>query len=45
MGHFDVPPNYALQQVKRYAIITYKHGLYELPHDLLKGVRVMILGN
>ena len=45
MGHFDVPPNYALQQVKRYAIITYKHDLYELPHDLLKDVRVMILEN
>ena len=22
------------QQVKRYAIITYKHGIYELPQEL-----------
>ena len=27
-------------QVKRYASITYKHGIYELPNDLrLKGLR------
>ena len=25
-------------QVKRLAIITYKHGIYELPHDLLDNV-------
>ena len=23
-----------LPQVKRWAIITYKHGIYELPHEL-----------
>ena len=23
-------------QVERYAIITYKHGIYELPHELPK---------
>ena len=28
-------------QVKRLAIITYKHGIYELPNDL----RLRILGN
>ena len=22
------------QQVKRWAIITYKHGIYQLPHEL-----------
>ena len=25
-----------LPQVKRYMIITYKHGIYELPHEMLK---------
>ena len=33
------------QQVKRWAIITYKHGIYELPHELLNDLRVRILGN
>ena len=28
-------------QVKRWAIITYKHGIYELPNDL----RFKIVGN
>ena len=28
-------------QVKQWAIITYKHGIYELPHDL----SLRILGN
>ena len=27
-------------QVKRYAIITYKHGIYELPHELPKNLRL-----
>ena len=27
-------------QVKRYAIITYKHGVYELPHELPKNLRL-----
>ena len=30
-------------QVKRYAIITYKHGIYELPHELPNDLRLMIL--
>ena len=29
-----VPP-----QVKRWAIITYKHGIYELPHELSNVLR------
>ena len=33
------------QQVKRWAIITYKHGIYELPHELLNDLRLRILGN
>ena len=32
-------------QVKRCAIITYKHGIYELPHELPKDLRLKILGN
>ena len=32
-------------QVKRWAIITYKHGIYELPHELLNDLRLWILGN
>ena len=32
-------------QVKRYQIITYKHGIYELPHDLPNDLRLRTLGN
>ena len=32
-------------QVKRCAIITYKHGIYELPHELPNNFRLRILGN
>ena len=32
-------------QVKRCAIITYKHGVYHLPHELLNDLRFRILGN
>ena len=32
-------------QVKRCAIITYKHGIYELPHKLPNNLRLRILGN
>ena len=32
-------------QVKRCAIITYKHEIYELPHDLPNNLRLRILGN
>ena len=32
-------------QVKRWAIITYKHGIYELPHELPNELRLRILGN
>ena len=27
-------------QVKRCAIITYKHGIYELPYELLKATAI-----
>ena len=32
-------------QVKRWAIITYKHGMYELPQQLPNDLRLTILGN
>ena len=32
-------------QVKRWAIINYEHGIYELPHELPKDLRLRILGN
>ena len=32
-------------QVKRWAIITYKHGIYELPHELPNDLTLRILGN
>ena len=32
-------------QVKRCAIITYEHGIYELLHGLLNNLRLRILGN
>ena len=31
-------------QVKRCAVITYKHGIYELPHELLNDLRRRMLG-
>ena len=36
---------FPLPQVKRCAIITYKHGIHELPHELPNGLRLRILGN
>ena len=32
-------------QVKRYAIITYKRGIYELPHEFPNNLRLRILEN
>ena len=32
-------------QMKRCAIINYKHGIYELPHELPNDLRLKILGN
>ena len=31
------------QQVKRWAIVTYKHGIYEFPHELPNDIRLRIL--
>ena len=32
-------------QEKQWAIISYKHGIYELPHDLRNDLKLRILGN
>ena len=32
-------------QVKRWAIITYKHSIYKLPKESLNDLRLRILGN
>ena len=32
-------------QVKRWVVITYKHGVYELPQELLNDLILRILGN
>ena len=32
-------------QVKRRAIITYQHGIYEYPYELLNDLILTILGN
>ena len=32
-------------QVKRWAIITYNHGILELPHELPNGLRLMKVKN
>ena len=32
-------------QVKRWAIIAYKQGIYELPHELPNDLRLKNLGN
>ena len=32
-------------QVKRSVIITYKHGIYELPHELPNDLILIMLGN
>ena len=34
-----------LSQVKQCAIITYKQGIYELPHELPNELRMRNLGN
>ena len=32
-------------QEKRYSLITYKHSIYELAHELPNDLRLRILGN
>ena len=42
---FDVYQIFLPPQVKRCTIITYKHGIYELAHELPNDLRLRILGN
>ena len=42
---FYVVPNFLSPQVKRWAIITYEHGIYELPLELPNELSLRILGN
>ena len=35
---------FVLPKVKRWAIITYKHGIYELPHKLPNDFRLRKVG-
>ena len=42
---FNVYQIFFSPQVKQWAIITYKHGIYELPHELPNDLRLRILGN
>ena len=32
-------------QMKRWTIITYEHGIHELPHELPNDLRLRVLGN
>ena len=36
---------FLLPQVKQYVLITFKHGIYELTHELPNDLELMILGN
>ena len=36
---------YVSPQVKEWTIISYKHGMYELPNELPNNLRLRILGN
>ena len=45
LGLFDVLPNFRSPQVKRCAIITYRHGINAVPRKLPNALRLRILGN
>ena len=45
MRLFDVLQNFFSPQVKRCMIITYKHGMYKLPHEFLNDLKLKILEN
>ena len=36
---------FLLPQLKRWAIVTYKHGIYDLSYELPNDLRLKILGN
>ena len=41
---FDTSPNFFSPQVKRRMIIGNKYSIYDLPHELLNGLRLRSLG-
>ena len=43
--YFDVLPNFPFTTSETRTIITYKHGIYELLHELPNNVRLGTLGN
>ena len=45
MGLFDVLPNFPFTTSETMRVITYKHGIYELPHELPNDVKLRTLGN
>ena len=42
---FDILSNFPFTKSETIAIITYKHGIYELPYELANNLRLRILGN
>ena len=42
---FDTLPNFLFNASERNLIISNKHGIYELPHELENDLRLRILGN
>ena len=42
---FDVLPNFPFTTGETMPIITYKHGICELPNELPSDLRLRILGN
>ena len=42
---FDVLPNFLFPANETMASITYKHSIYDLPHELQNDLRLRILGN
>ena len=42
---FDVLPNFPFTTSGTMSVITYKHGIYKLAHELPNELRLMIIGN
>ena len=42
---FDVLPNFRFTASETMGTYYYKHGIYELPHELTNNLRLRILGN
>ena len=40
----DILPNFLSPQVKRWVIITSKHVIYKLPHELPNNLRLRVFG-